>query len=80
MVGTVMLSVGIDRDGKMTASPTASETVPPAVVGCVVGHLVKARYAPPKGQAPIVLSLPVHFHNNPTDGPSVTVGKRDAGY
>jgi hypothetical protein len=80
MVGTVLVSVGVDRDGKMTASPQTSETVPPAVVACVVGHLTRAKYAPPKGQAPIALSLPLHFHNNPTDGASVSVGRRDPGY
>lgn len=80
MVGTVMLAVGIDREGKMTASAGASGTVAPAVVACVVGHLMKTRFAPPPGQAPMALALPIHFRNNPADGPSVSVGKLDPGY
>src|SRR4051794_12643808 len=80
MVGTVMLSVGIDKDGKMTASSGATEPVTPAVVACVIGHLTKTKFSPPAGQAPIALTLPVHFKNNPVDGPSVPVGKFDARY
>lgn len=80
MVGTVMLLVGIDKDGKMTASSGSTEPVAPSVVACVVGHLTKTKFSPPPGQAPIALTLPLHFRNNPVDGPSVTVGKFDAGY
>ena len=80
MVGTVMISMGIDRDGKVTTSPQTSEEIPAAVVSCVVGLLSKAKFTPPKGAAPLFVALPVRFHNNPTDGPSVTIGKRDPGY
>ena len=80
MVGTVMISMGIDREGKVTTSPQSSEEIPAPVVACVVGLLSKAKFNPPKGAAPIFVALPVRFHNNPTDGPSVTIGKRDPGY
>lgn len=80
MVGTVMISMGIDREGKVTTSPQASEEIPVPVVSCVVGLLAKAKFTPPKGAAPIFVALPVRFHNNPSDGPSVSIGKRDPGY
>lgn len=80
MAGIVMVAVGIDRDGKMTALPRPNRTVAPSVVACVVAHLVKARFAPPPGQAPITFTLPLSFRNNAKDGATVTVGNYDPGY